>query len=405
MSSCWRYAGNRARYWLYGRIACVSAPKKLSYQMPIRPSSTGRFCSNGAVRKCSSIAAEAGEHLAELLGTDGDHQREADRGVVRVAAADPVPELEHVGGVDAELRDLRRRWSTPRRSAWRRPTRRHRARRGASSRALRALVSVSSVVNVFDDDDEQRLGRVEVVGGLPEVGAVDVGHEPERHVAPAEVAERVVGHVRAEVGAADADVDDVADALAGVAGPLPAAHPLGEVGHLARARRAPAGTTFSPSTSITAPSGARSATCSTARSSVTLIFSPRNIASMRSREAGPSRQLEQQAQRLVGDAVLRVVEVDAVGLDGQALAALGIGGEQVAQVDVAHLLEVRSSARHSGVSVIGGHGSEAVRLEQAEPDLADGRERRAPRATACRAAPRRRPRSSPRAASRPHRAR
>ena len=32
------------------------APKKSSYQMPIRPSSTGRFRSNGAVRKCSSIA-------------------------------------------------------------------------------------------------------------------------------------------------------------------------------------------------------------------------------------------------------------------------------------------------------------------------------------------------------------
>ena len=40
-----------------------------------------------------------------------------------------------------------------------------------------------------------------------------------------------------------------------------------------------AGTTFSPSTSITASRGARSAVCRTARSSVVLIFSPRNIAS------------------------------------------------------------------------------------------------------------------------------
>ena len=44
------------------------------------------------------------------------------------------------------------------------------------------------------------------------------------------------------------------------------------------------GTTFTPSTSTTAPSGARSAVWSTARPSVTLIFSPRNIASMRSRK-------------------------------------------------------------------------------------------------------------------------
>ena len=43
------------------------------------------------------------------------------------------------------------------------------------------------------------------------------------------------------------------------------------------------GTTSSPSTSIRVPRGARSATCSTARFSVTLILSPRNMASMRAR--------------------------------------------------------------------------------------------------------------------------
>ena len=42
-----------------------------------------------------------------------------------------------------------------------------------------------------------------------------------------------------------------------------------------------AGTTFSPSTTIEASRGARRATCRTARCSETLIFSPRNIASIR----------------------------------------------------------------------------------------------------------------------------
>jgi hypothetical protein len=41
------------------------------------------------------------------------------------------------------------------------------------------------------------------------------------------------------------------------------------------------GTTLAPSTTIDASRGARSATWSTARSSVMLIFSPRNIESMR----------------------------------------------------------------------------------------------------------------------------
>ena len=49
---------------------------------------------------------EAAEHGAEIVGADGQHGREADGGVHRVAAADPVPEAEHVGGVDAELLDF-----------------------------------------------------------------------------------------------------------------------------------------------------------------------------------------------------------------------------------------------------------------------------------------------------------
>ena len=49
-------------------------------------------------------------------------------------------------------------------------------------------------------------------------------------------------------------------------------------------------------------------------------------------------------------------------------------------------------------------GSEAVGLEEAQPDLAARREATAPRARACRSAPRRRSRSSPRAATRRHRA-
>ena len=81
-------------------------------------------------------------------------------------------------------------------------------------------------------DDEQRFRGIEVAGRFDEVGAVDVGDEPERHVPLAVMLERLVGHHRPEVGAADADVDDVANALAGVALPGAAADPVGEVRHL-----------------------------------------------------------------------------------------------------------------------------------------------------------------------------
>ena len=51
----------------------------------------------------------------------------------------------------------------------------------------------------------------------------------------------------------------------------------------------------------TAPAGARSAMCSTARSSVTLICSPANIASRRGLDAGVAGQLQQSLEDRVVD--------------------------------------------------------------------------------------------------------
>ena len=186
---------------------------------------------------------EAGEQLAEAVGADREHRREADRRVHRVAAADPVPEAEHVLRVDAEPRDLvgvRRDGDEVLRD--RRP--RRRARASAHARAECAFVIVSSVVNVFDEMTKSVSSGVEVARRLDEVGRVDVRDEAERQVAARVVPERLVRHHRPEVGAADADVDDVADRLARVPLPLARADALGERGHavehlvhLARRRR------------------------------------------------------------------------------------------------------------------------------------------------------------------------
>ena len=80
-------------------------------------------------------------------------------------------------------------------------------------------------------DDEQCFRRIQIACRLDEISAVDVGHEAELHGAIAVVLERLIRHHRAEVGATDADVDDVADALAGIALPRAVAHPGGEIGH------------------------------------------------------------------------------------------------------------------------------------------------------------------------------
>jgi hypothetical protein len=69
---------------------------------------------------------------------------------------------------------------------------------------------------------------VEVARGLDEIGAIHVRDETGDELPIGVVAERRSGHGRPEVRAADADVDDVPDPLAGV--PAPPARPdaLGE---------------------------------------------------------------------------------------------------------------------------------------------------------------------------------
>ena len=126
---------------------------------------------------------------------------------------------------------LRRRWSRPRRSASPPPSRRRRGLRATSRARCCALVIVSSVVKVFDETmNSVSAGSRSRVASAKSVPST---LETKRNVmrAVAVVLQRLVGHHRPEVGAADADVDDVADALAGVALPRAAADAVGEVGH------------------------------------------------------------------------------------------------------------------------------------------------------------------------------
>ncbi len=99
-------------------------------------------------------------------------------------------------------------------------------------------------------------------------------------------------------------------------------------------------TTSTPSTISERSRGIRSATWSTARSSETLMCSPANIASRRSSTPRSRASCAEQHHRLVGDPVLGEVEVEAGAVGDQALAALGVGGEEVAQVPALDLGEV-----------------------------------------------------------------
>ena len=94
----------------------------------------------------------------------------------------------------------------------------------------------------------------------------------------------------------------------------------------------------------------RRATCSTARSSETLIALAAEHRVDALAQPALVGELEQQAHRLVGDAVLRVVEVQARRLEANRSARRGIAREQLAQVAAAELRWCRSSAFQAGRS-------------------------------------------------------
>ena len=171
---------------------------------------------------------KAGEHVSEIGRANRNHQRKPNSGIVGVAPADPIPEAEHIVGIDAEglhpfgVGGDRDEVTLHRRFAER------------VDQPAAAGVGIRQRLHGGEGlaaDDEERLRRVEIAQRLVGVVAVDVADEPAFDLRGPEVAQRLVGHGGPEVAAADPDVDDGRDALAGRAGPLAAAHPVGEVRH------------------------------------------------------------------------------------------------------------------------------------------------------------------------------
>src|ERR1700737_1392015 len=68
--------------------------------------------------------------------------------------------------------------------------------------------------------------------GFREISAIDVRDESKSQGTLAVMLKRLVGHHRPEVGASEADVDDVTNALTSMARPCAAPDAVGEVSHL-----------------------------------------------------------------------------------------------------------------------------------------------------------------------------
>ena len=246
-----------------------------------------------------------------------------------------------------------------------------RGRRPARPGPTRALVIVSSGGEGLGGDDDQRLGGIEAPQVPVEVGAVDVGHEAEVEVAVDEGVEGAsYGHRRAEVGAADADVDDAWIRRARWRPGRPAERTSSAKRPIRSRTSCTSGTTSSPSSSMTVPRGRRRAVCRTARSSVRLMCSPANMASRRASTPPWWARAAQELEGVPGDAVLGVVDVEVADLDDEALAPGRVVGEEVPQGAVGQLHPVRRQVPPGRALVDRqGHGRRLRRPSVPAPDV------------------------------------
>jgi hypothetical protein len=145
------------------------------------------------------------------------------------------------------------------------------------------------------------------------------------------VDQRLVCHLRTEVGAADADVHDVADRLARVAQPGAGADAVGEGGH-------PVEHGVHIGHDIVAVDlDALALRCPQGDVQHRAVLGDVDVLAAEHRvDAVPQPALlgqrDEEAHRLVGHPVLRVVEPDAGRLRDHPLAAAGVVGEELAEV-------------------------------------------------------------------------
>ena len=194
--------------------------------------------STGAVRKCSSISVEPGEHLVELRRVRSRPSARARSRSRRSSGRRPSPRtrtcwpgrcrtrVTSSALVDTATKCFATAASSP-------------SVASDHSRAVRAFVIVSSVVNVFDammnSVSPGSRSRVASWKSVPST------FETKRNVIERSLksAERGRGHARAEVAAADPDVHDVAMRSPVCPVHAPRAHPVGEVAPSGRGPRGP----------------------------------------------------------------------------------------------------------------------------------------------------------------------
>ncbi len=286
---------------------------------------------------------EALEELLEALGAEDDDQRQAHGGVDGVAAADPVPETEGVGGVDAEGLDL--------------------VECGGNGDEVlghgRGVLLIGTVDGALslellehpgldlagvgeglergeglgDDDHERGLG-IEALELLCLIVGVDVGDIAAVDTGVGIGTQGLVSHDRAQIGAADADRHQVLDLLAGNALPLTGAHALGEGIHAIEDLVHVGDDILAVDNElalIACRTAQRGVQDGTVLGGVDVLAGEHGVAALL--ELHLAGKIAQQLDGLIGHQVLRQIEVQVTGVKAQLVHALGIGGEPGLEVD------------------------------------------------------------------------
>ncbi|MNM89820.1 hypothetical protein D3C81_1020580 [compost metagenome] len=281
----------------------------------------------------------AGQQLLEVAHADGQGDRQADRRPQRVAPADPVPHREDVFRGDAELdRGL--------------AVARHgdevavQVRHGAAlvehpaARGLGVLQGLQGGEG-FRRDDEQGGFRAQVGGHLVELAAVDVRQVVAAHAALGKRQQGLGDQLRAEEGAADADVDHIGDRLLGVAAPQAVVDALHQLGHLGEDAVHLRHHVDAVDQHLLADRAAQGGVQRRAALGGVHRRAGEQLPD-RLRQLHLLGQLDQQAEGALVDQVFRIVEEQSALAQRVAAKALRVGGEGLAQVELLHVFALRA---------------------------------------------------------------
>ena len=286
---------------------------------------------------------EALEELLEALGAEHDDQRQAHGGVNGIAATDPVPETEGVGGVDTEGLDLLECGGNGDEVLC------HGlgvlligAVDGALSLELLEhpgldLAGVGEGLErgegLGDDDYERGLG-IQALELLGLVVGVDVGDVAAVDTGVGIGTQSLVGHDRAQVGAADADGHQMLDLLAGNALPLTGAHALGEGIHAVEDLVHVGDDVLAVDDELAllaCRAAQRGVQDSAVLGSVDVLAREHGVAALL--ELHLAGKIAQQLDGLIGHQVLRQIEVQVTGVKAQLVHAVGVSSEPGLEVD------------------------------------------------------------------------